>query len=287
VPFDASCIRCYESGNTIKEHDMKFTRIFATAASLIVCQPLFAEVVTVELNYTHGDTEMRGMLAYDDALQKARPGILVVHEWWGQNEYPRERARELAALGYTALAVDMYGDGKTAAHPDEAGKFAGAVGGNLPLAQARFEAALAALREQATVADDKIAAIGYCFGGGVVINMARLGTDIDGVVSYHGSLATQNPAGPGDIKTRVLVFNGADDPLVTAEHIEAFKSEMDAAGADYEFVNYPGALHGFTNPGADKKGEEFGLPLAYDADADSDSWKRTQSFFDQIFADEE
>jgi dienelactone hydrolase len=265
---------------------MTFTRILATVMSLVICHPLFAEVVTEELNYRHGDIEMRGMLAYDDASQEARPGILVVHEWWGQNEYPRERARRLAALGYTALAVDMYGDGRTAAHPDDAGKFARAVGGNLPLARARFEAALAALREQPTVADDKIAAIGYCFGGGVVINMARLGTDIDGVVSYHGSLTTSDPAGPGDIKTRLLVFNGADDPMVTAEQIEAFRNEMDAAGADYQFIDYPGALHGFTNPDADEKGEKFGLPLAYDPEADRDSWERTQAFFDQIFAEE-
>ena len=116
--------------------------------------------------------------------------------------------------------------------------------------------------------------------------MARLGTDIVGVVSYHGSIATSDPAGPGDVKTRVLVFNGAKDPLVTAEQIEAFKSEMDAAGADYEFVNYPGALHSFTNPGANEKGEKFGLPLAYDPEADKDSWQRTQAFFDQIFRDE-
>lgn len=264
---------------------MTIIRIIASVVALVFCHPVFAEVVTKELTYRHDGTEMRGMLAYDDASQDPRPGILVVHEWWGQNEYPRERARQLAALGYTALAVDMYGDGKIATHPDDAGKFAGVVGGNLPLAQARFEAALAALREQPTVAKDKIAAIGYCFGGGVVINMARLGTDIDGVVSYHGSLATAEPAGQGDVKTRVLVFNGADDPLVTAEQIEAFKQEMDAAGADYEFVNYPGVKHSFTNPGADKKAEEFGLPLAYDPEADKDSWTRTQTFFDQVFAD--
>ena len=260
------------------------TRLLSAALALLLSHSALSEIVTVELNYRHGDTEMRGMLAYDDASKEPRPGILVVHEWWGQNDYARERARKLAALGYTALAVDMYGDGKTAAHPDDAGKFASAVGGNLPLAKARFEAALSALREQPTVADDKIAAIGYCFGGGVVINMARLGTDINGVVSYHGSIATSEPAGPGDVRTRVLVFNGAKDPLVTAEQIEAFKSEMDAAGADYEFVNYPGAQHSFTNPGADKKGKEFGLPLVYDAEADQDSWKRTQAFFDQIFA---
>ena len=251
---------------------------------LAICLPVSAEVVTEELTYRQGDTVMHGMLAYDNAVSGKRPGILVVHEWWGQNDYPRDRARMLAALGYTALAVDMYGEGRTATHPDDAGKFAGAVGGNLPLARARFEAALEALRAQPTVAADDIAAIGYCFGGGVVINMARLGTDIDGVVSYHGSLATSQPAASGAVKTRVLVFNGADDPLVKAEQIEAFKQEMDAAGADYTFINYPGAVHGFTNPGADAKGKEFGLPLAYDAEADKDSWTRTQAFFKEIFS---
>ncbi|MEM1110265.1 MAG: dienelactone hydrolase family protein [Pseudomonadota bacterium] len=264
---------------------MPVFRTLTVFVLLCFCQPLTAELVTQELTYRHGDTEMRGMIAYDSASKEPRPGILVVHEWWGQNEYPRERARQLAAMGYTALAVDMYGDGKTATHPDKAGEFAGAVGGNLPLAKARFEAALAALREQPTVLDDQIAAIGYCFGGGVVINMARLGIDIDGVVSYHGSLATSSPAQPGDVAPRVLVFNGAADPLVTAEQIDAFKTEMDAAGADYEFVNYPGALHGFTNPGADEKGKTFGLPLAYDAAADEDSWTRTQAFFDAIFSE--
>ena len=264
---------------------MNLIRNLAITIALMLSQHLSAEVITEELIYREGDTEMRGMIAYDNTKQDLRPGILVVHEWWGQNDYPRERARMLAELGYTALAVDMYGDGKTAAHPDDAGKFAGAVGGNLPLAKARFEAALAALKAHPTVANDRIAAIGYCFGGGIVINMARLGTDIDGVVSYHGALATSNPAKAGDIKTRVLVFNGAADPLVTAEQIEAFQTEMEGAGADYVFVNYPGALHGFTNPGADAKGETFDLPLAYDEEADSDSWAQTQAFFAQIFTD--
>lgn len=264
---------------------MNAKRIFATVLLLTLSQPLLAEVVTEELVYRDGDTQMRGMLAYDNASEAARPGVLVVHEWWGQNDYARERARMLAELGYIALAVDMYGDGKTAEHPDDAGKFASAVLGNIPLARARFEAALAALREQPLVEDDNIAALGYCFGGGVVINMARLGIDIDGVVSYHGSLGTNNPAQAGDIETRVLVFNGAADPLVTEQEIAAFKQEMEAAGANYEFISYPGALHGFTNPAADENGEKFGLPLAYDKQADTDSWERTQDFFDQIFAE--
>ena len=260
------------------------TRKILLLSVLLAALPAVAEVVTKEISYREGDTVMQGMLAWDDAVSGKRPGVLVVHEWWGQNDYARQRARMLAELGYTALAVDMYGDGRTAEHPDDAGKFAGAVGGNMPVARARFDAALATLRAQPTVDADDVAAIGYCFGGGIVLNMARLGTDIDGVVSYHGSLATDNPAGEGDIKTHVLVFNGADDPMVTAEHIAAFKKEMEAAGADYTFVNYPGAVHSFTNPGATAVGEKFGLPLAYDEEADRDSWAKTQAFFTEIFA---
>jgi dienelactone hydrolase len=260
--------------------------IFSALIVTTVAAPVAAEVITDEVTYRAGETLMKGMLAWDDSVEGRRPGVLVVHEWWGQNDYARRRARMLAELGYTALAVDMYGDGRTAEHPDEAGRFAGAVSGNLPLAKARFDAALAALRSQPTVDGERVAAIGYCFGGGVVINMARLGTDIDGVVSYHGSLATDHPAAAGDIRTRLLVFNGADDTLVTAAQIAAFKQEMDAAGARYTFVNYPGALHSFTNPAADEVGRKFGLPLAYNAEADRDSWAKTREFFREIFAGE-
>ncbi len=262
---------------------MAVVRLFL-ALLISASLPATAEVVTREVTYRAGDTQMKGMLAWDDAVSGKRPGVLVVHEWWGQNDYARERARMLASLGYTALAVDMYGDGKTAEHPDDAGKFAAAVAGNMPLARARFEAALTALKDQPTVDPDRIAAIGYCFGGGIVLNMARQGIDIDGVVSYHGSLATSAPATPGAIRAAILVFNGADDPFVTAEQIAAFKQEMDAAGADYTFVNYPGAVHSFTNPGADALGEKFKLPLAHDPAADADSWAQTRTFFERIFS---
>lgn len=252
--------------------------------SLLIAVEASAEVVTKEISYQQGDTTLKGLIAYDGAIDGKRPGVLVVHEWWGHNAYARKRARMLAELGYTALAVDMYGEGKTADHPDDAGKFAGAVGGNLPLAKARYDAAVETLRQHPTVAADKIAAVGYCFGGGILLNMARMGTDIAGVVSFHGSLATTSPAKPGDIKTRIRVFNGADDPFVKAEHIEAFKREMETAGADFKFVNYPGAVHSFTNPEADANGKKFNLPLAYNEEADKDSWKQTQAFFKQIFS---
>ena len=259
------------------------SRLAFTLLALLLAAESYAEIITREVSYQQGDTVMKGLVAYDDAIETRRPGVLVVHEWWGHNDYARKRARMLAELGYTALAVDMYGDGKTADHPDDAGKFSSAVGGNPSLAKARFEAALDTLKQQPSVAPDKIAAIGYCFGGGIVLGMARMGTEIDGVVSYHGSLATQSPAKKGDVKTRILVFNGADDPFVKAEQIDAFKQEMDAAGADYRFVNYPGAVHSFTNPGADSVGKKFGLPLAYNEEADRDSWEQTQAFFKEIF----
>jgi len=241
-----------------------------------------AAIVGEEVSYRAGDTLLKGYLAYDDAVQGKRPGILVVHEWWGHNAYARKRAEMLAGLGYTALAVDMYGDGKTADHPEDAGKFSGAVRRNLPLMKARFDAARAFLNTQAGVDPGKNAAIGYCFGGSVVLEMARAGEDLDGVVSFHGSLGGLSPV-TGTVKARILVLNGADDPFTSAEQIDVFRDDMDAAGADYIFINYPGAKHSFTNPDADTFGRQFGLPLAYNADADAASWQAMQDFFNEIF----
>ncbi len=242
-----------------------------------------AEIKAETVDYRSGETTLKGYLAVDDSQAGKRPGILVVHEWWGLNDYARNRARMLAKLGYTALAVDMYGDGKTASHPDTAGQFASEVSKNLPLAKARFLAALDLLKQQPTVDPERIAAIGYCFGGGVVLAMARAGIDLRGVVSFHGTLATNNPAQPGKVKAKVLVLNGAADSFVPPEQVAAFKKEMEAAGATYRLVNYPGAKHSFTNPDADAYGRKFNLPLAYNADADRQSWLEMQSFFREIF----
>lgn len=257
---------------------------FALVFVLVLGAPLsaLAGVVGQEVSYQAGDTTMKGFLAWDDEIKGKRPGVLVVHEWWGHNAYARRRAEMLAALGYTALAVDMYGDGKTAAHPDDAGKFAGAVRKDLPLMKARFEAARAFLNSQPSVDPQHNAAIGYCFGGSVVLEMARLGEDLDGVVSFHGSLGGLGPVGE-HVTARILVANGADDPFVTKEQIELFEQDMDAAGADYNFVNYPGAKHSFTNPEADAFGKQFGLPLAYNAAADSASWEAMRDFLTTVF----
>lgn len=244
---------------------------------------VFPAVQGKEVDYSADGVTLKGYLAYDDAVAGKRPGILVVHEWWGHNDYARKRARMLAELGYTALAVDMYGDGKQAKHPDDAGKFAGEVSQNMPVARARFLAALDILKSDPTVDADKVAAIGYCFGGGIVLNMARMGVDLKGVVSFHGSLGTGNPAQPGTVKARVLVCHGSGDNFVTPEQIEDFKKEMEAAGVDYQFIAYEGAVHSFTNPDADRFAREFGLGVGYNAAADQKSWADMQSFFKKIF----
>jgi dienelactone hydrolase len=234
--------------------------------------------------YKSGDFTMQGYLSYDDSISGKRPGILVVHEWWGLNEYARERARMFAELGYTAFAVDMYGDGKQADHPNDAGKFAAAVRENMPAATERFIAAMQILKENPTVDPDHIAAVGYCFGGGIVLEMARRGLDLDAVVSFHGSLSTNNPAVPGVVKARILVCNGEEDKMTTQADIEAFKREMTAAGVDYEIISYPGAKHSFTNPGADIYAEKFNIPVGYNREADKKSWQDMQKFLQETFA---
>lgn len=241
---------------------------------LLICLAFSAqaEIKGTQVEYQSGDKLLKGYLAYDDAVSGKRPGILVVHEWWGHNEYARKRARMLAEMGYTALAVDMYGDGKQANHPKDAGRFSGEVKKNMDVATKRFLAGITLLKNHHTVSSPDISAIGYCFGGGIVLEMARRGVDLDIVASFHGSLNTDNPAKPGDIKAQLLVFNGEDDPFVKPEQIKNFKSEMDNAKINYHFVNYPGAKHSFTNPDADKYGKRFSLPLAYNPDADNQSW---------------
>ena len=246
----------------------------------------FAEVQTQEIEYSAGDTTLKGYLAFDNSIEGKRPGILVVHEWWGHNDYARKRARMLAELGYTAFAVDMYGDGKQAKHPDNAGAFAGEVMGKIDeLGLERFLAALDLLKKHESVDSEKIAAIGYCFGGGIVLHMARFGVDIDGVVSFHGSLSTKTPAKAGAVKAKVLVCHGQEDNFVTPEGIETFKNEMQDAQVDYQFMSYEGAKHSFTNPLADEKAKEFGIGLAYNEAADKASWQDMQSFFNTIFND--
>lgn len=246
--------------------------------------PLQAAVVGEEITYSADGTELKGYVAYDDAIKGKRPGVLVVHEWWGHNEYARKRAQMLAEEGYVGFALDMYGGGKTAGHPDQAGEFSAAVKQNMPMAEKRFRAALDVLKKHPQVNRRDIAAIGYCFGGGIVLEMARRGVPLDAVASFHGSLTTDNPAEPGEVQADIFVANGADDPFVKDEQVRAFKEEMEQADAEYRFVSYPGAKHSFTNPDATRLGEKFGLPLEYNEQADKQSWAAMLRMFDTVFS---
>ncbi len=261
--------------------------VLTLCTALVSCTETLpaSDVRGEEVTYTVGEVKLTGYLTYDATQQGQRPGVLVVHEWWGHNDYVRDRAQMLAGMGYTAFALDMYGDGKQANHPGDAQKFMMEVLQDMPAAEARFRAAQKILQDHTTTDPERIAAIGYCFGGGVILHMARIGTDLDGVASFHGSLAPSAPAEPGSVKARILVLHGAADPFIPAEQLEGFRSEMDAAGADYEVIEYAGAMHGFTNPGATAMGEKFELPLAHDAVADSASWAEMETFLTEIFGE--
>ncbi|WP_053145872.1 dienelactone hydrolase family protein [Pseudomonas sp. P97.38] len=245
-----------------------------------------AAVQTQEIPYTSADgTKLIGYYAFDDAVKGPRPGVVVVHEWWGLNDYAKRRARDLAGLGYSALAIDMYGDGKNTEHPKDAMAFMQAALKDGKAASARFQAGLDLLKKQPQTDPDKLAAIGYCFGGKVVLDAARQGVPLAGVVSFHGALVTNTPATPGSVKAKVLVEHGALDSMVTEENVKAFKSEMDKAGADYKFVSLDGAKHGFSNPDADRlsHGEHGGPDIGYNKAADEKSWADMQAFFKKIF----
>ncbi|GAB3376845.1 dienelactone hydrolase family protein [Spongiibacter taiwanensis] len=213
-----------------------------------------------------------GVLYLSDKKAAKGPAVVVVHEWWGLNDYARQRAKMLAEAGYSAIAVDMYGTGKVADHPKDATAFMNAALAEPEKMNARFDAAMAILKDQKGVQVDQLYAIGYCFGGAVVLNQARRGVDLAGVASFHGSLATENPAKAGEVKAEVLVATGGADPMVPAEQVAAVTGEMAAAGVKLTVLNFPQAKHSFTNPGATAVGEKYGMPLAYDEGADKESW---------------
>ncbi len=239
------------------------------------------DIRTENVTYDANGTTCAGYLAWDADAGGPRPGVLVVHEWWGLNDYVRGRARMLAELGYTALAVDMYGDGATADDPDGAGALMNGVLSDMDQGMARFAAGRDLLAGHDATDGSRIAAIGYCFGGAVVLHAAKTGMDLKAVASFHGALGSMHTPAPGEVKAKVLVCHGAADKLVPDADAAAFKAEMDAAGADYRFVAYDGALHGFTNPAATANGEKYGLPLAYDGAVDKQSWADMKAFFEQ------
>ena len=239
-----------------------------------------AEIKEVPVTYSDGTTTMKGFVVYDDASTAKRPGIIMVHEWWGITPHIHNEAKKYAAQGYTAFIADMYGDAKTADNPKDAGALSGGVMKDPKAMESRFNAAKAELAKQSTVNPDRIGAVGYCFGGAVVINMARTGADLKAVAGFHASLGLNTPApAAGTIKAKILILNGADDPFVKREQYDTLKKELDAAKANYQVIEYPGAVHAFTNPEATALGEKFKLPLKYDAKADQESKAEAAKLF--------
>lgn len=273
---------------------MKLRNIFsiilpATVICMAACNSNEEKPETMEpklkeenITYSGDSITMNGFVVYDENKEGARPAVLVVHEWWGLNDYSKMRARELATLGYIAMAVDMYGNGKQADNPDSAGKLATPFYMNTQMAKTRFDAALAKIKTYSQTDPAKIGAIGYCFGGAQVLNMAKLGDDLKGVVSFHGNLNVV-PANKDLLKAEVLVCHGADDKFVLPAEVDEFKHQMDSIGAKYTLKVYAGAGHAFTNPNATALGEKFKIPIAYNAAADTASWNEMKDFFNRVF----
>jgi len=232
------------------------------------------------LEYRSGTTRMHGLLARPDGLTEVRPGILVVHEWWGRTNYPDRRATMLAELGYVAMAVDMYGEGRQAKDVAEAGKYYSALMGDIDTVHSRILAAYEILRAQPEVDPRRIVCLGYCMGGTVTLELARSGAELAGFVSFHGALTTSRPAGPGQIRGAVLVLHGAADPMIGADQIAGFREEMTRAGADWQFHEFGGAMHGFTRWDANMP--EVGIK--YDAVADRRAWALLQLFLTECFS---
>jgi dienelactone hydrolase len=235
------------------------------------------------VTYNSDGITFKSYVAYDENISGKRPAILVIPEWWGLNEYARHRARQLAGLGYIAMAVDMYGDGKTASNPQEAQAFTKPFYSDPQLAKARLDEAIIQIRKNKFTDADNIAAIGYCFGGNVVLNAAKLGADLKGVVSFHGGLGGA-PADKKLLKSKILVCNGEADNFVSQQSILDFKHSMDSIGANYQFRSYADATHAFTNPDATKTGKQFNMPIEYNAAADEASWNDMKTFFLDLFA---
>lgn len=243
--------------------------------------PAFSAVITQEIEYRHEGLALQGYFAYDDAVAGKRPAVLVVHEWYGHGPYARRRAEQLAKLGYLAFAGDMYGKGVYAKNHEEAGKLAGALrGGDRALMRARALAAVEAMKKHALADRGRLAAIGYCFGGTTVLELARSGAELKGVASFHGALDTPKPEETKAVKAKILVLHGGDDRHVNPA-VPGFQEEMRRAKADWQMVVYGGAVHSFTVAEA---GDDPSKGMAYNAAADRRSWEALKDFLAEIFS---
>ena len=239
-----------------------------------------AAVKTALVEYTQGNVVLEGYLAWDDSSTAQRPGVLIVHEWTGINDHMRQRAEMLAKLGYVAFAADIYGKGIRPAAQPEAAKTAGIYKNDRPLMRARAAAGLAELRRHKLTDPARVAAIGYCFGGTTVLELARSGADVNGVISFHGGLSTPTPQDARNIRGKVLALHGADDPFVKPDEVAAFQDEMRKGGVDWQFISYSKAVHSFTNKAA---GNDNSKGAAYNEKADLRSWEAMKQFFAEIF----
>jgi dienelactone hydrolase len=253
-------------------------KLIALSAALFCVVAVRAAIHTETVEYKQGDATLAGFLAYDDSSKAPRPGVLVVHQWKGLTDYEQKRAEMLAKLGYAAFCVDIYGKGVRPTTPQDAGAEAGKYKRNRPLLRERVNAGLETFRKQSVVDAKRIAAIGYCFGGTTVIELARSGADLAGVVSFHGGLDSPTPADGKNIKCKVLACHGADDPFVPAKDLEVFESEMREAGVDWRLIKYGGAVHSFTDWKAD--GSMKGAK--YDERADKRSWEDMKAFLAEV-----
>jgi len=257
---------------------MKFLFLLLALTGLAVNAE--AAVKTRVVEYKQGNTVLEGFLAWDDTTTARRPGVLIVHEWTGLGPYVKKRAEMLAKLGYIAFAADIYGKGIRPSTPAEAGKIAGIYKNDRPLMRARARAGLDELLKQKGVDPKRVAAIGYCFGGTTVLELARDGADIRGVASFHGGLATPTPQDAKNIRAKVLAMHGADDPFVKPDEVAAFQDEMRKGGVDWQFISYGNAVHSFTNPDA---GNDNSKGAAFNEKADKRSWGAMKQFFAEIF----
>jgi dienelactone hydrolase len=232
--------------------------------------------------YNADSVDMQGFVAFNEADSSKRPVVLIVHEWWGLTDYPKERARQLAKLGYVAMAIDLFGNGKTASNPDEANALAAPFYSNPQMAKTRFDAALEKVKTFPQADQENVAVIGYCFGGAVALNMARMGEDLKGAVSFHGSLLGV-PPDKDRLKAEVLVCHGDADKFVSQEEVAKFTQQMDSIGAKYTVKHYANATHAFTNPASTENGKKFSMPIEYNAAADTASFNEMIVFFDRIF----
>lgn len=254
--------------------------ILSLAAVLTLAVSASAAVKTEVVEYEFEGTKMKGVLAYDDAKTGKRPGIMVVHEWWGLNDDAKSRAKMLAELGYVAFAADMYGNAQMTEHPADAGKMAGDVRKNIKTWLGRANAGLDVLKKNDKVDASKLAVIGYCFGGSTALQVAFSGGDVKAVVSFHGALPVPTAEQAKSVKARILVCHGADDAFIPAATIEKFRKALDDAGTKYQFESYPGAVHSFTVKGVEKKGVDG---LKYQEAADQKSWEQMKALFADVF----